>query len=95
MDCRPELQTTDLPHGDGRKKSAEMSGSKKKYIFPHVMGWPSLHIHDHRASITARVIRVLALTSCCSSRRDIEEEQTDFANSLDKGAPEGSLSMWM
>lgn len=50
-----------LSPGDGRKKSAGISGSK--YIFPHVMGWPSLHIHERMASITARVIRVLALTS--------------------------------
>lgn len=59
-----------LTAGDGRKKSAGMSGSKKNYIFPHVMGWPSLHIHEHRASITARVIRVLALTCCCSPKGD-------------------------
>lgn len=43
VDCRPELQTTNLPHGDGRKKPAGMSESKKKSIFPHVMGCPSLH----------------------------------------------------
>lgn len=51
-------------------KPAGMPGSKKKYIFPHVMGWPSLHIHEHRGSIAARVIRVLALTSCCSPKGD-------------------------
>lgn len=97
VDCRPELQTTDLSHGDGRKRSAGMSGSKKKHIFPHVMDWPSLHIHGHRASVTTRVIRVLTLPSCCSPRGDKSLwGKVEFANSLqvDKGSLRDP-SMWV
>ena len=107
VDSRPELQPTNLPHGDGREKSAGMPGSKKKYLFPHVMSRPSLHTHVHSPSIIARVIRVLALTSCCSPEWwNVGEEavrvlkrllDSVFVNWLlvDRKAPEEHPNRWV
>lgn len=68
MDSRPKVQPTKRSHGHYKEKSARMPGSKKKYLSPNVMGRPSLHTHMHSPSAIARVIKVLALTSCFSPK---------------------------